>query len=598
MTEAKVMRGGAIGRFEILARINRGGMGDVYRCRVRGIGGFEKTVALKRIRAERASDPDFVKMFLDEARLAAILSHPNIVQVFEVGESGGDPYIAMEYVDGSTLAQLLRAARRSASLRLGPVVKILGDVAAGLHHAHSAVGANGEPLGLVHRDVSPQNILVSREGVPKLLDFGVAKANGRLSETRSGTLKGKLRYMAPEQLQGSIDHRADVFALGVCLFEATTGQSPYGPDHLDEITLFHNIVSGPALRPSRLVPDYPRLLEEIVMWALEPRLDKRCPSAWELHESLEEVVARPGPLAAGSGDVRRWVRELCPGDGERDQTAGGQTVDGGGEALSVITPLEQLTVLPPRPGVQPIARPAPGRGRAAALAIAAVTVPIALAALGLTRRSPAPAATVALAAPVRPVVSPPPAPPEPPAERAAAVGPPAPARAPERPRLLREPGKRRAAVPSPAPRLRAGDAPGGAPAGLAPRVETTPTAAAAHQSIFSARPSARVPLPGLPRVYRASGAEDLRRVLAFVEDETIRAGCSPPFARGITRPLQDALAGQAAPELFPAAIYYFIVRAAALGRDKQAAAAELGRVHSSGIVRALNRLPVDRQSRL
>ena len=195
------MREGVIGKFEVLAKVSRGGMAEVYRCRLRGIGGFEKTVAVKRIRAERASDPDFVSMFLDEARLAATLNHPNIVQVFEIGEVGGDPYIAMEYVDGPTFARLVRAARRSDRLHLGHVVKILSDVAAGLHHAHTAVGARGEPLGLVHRDVSPQNILVSREGVPKLLDFGVAKANGRLTETQAGTLKGSCATWRPNSFR-------------------------------------------------------------------------------------------------------------------------------------------------------------------------------------------------------------------------------------------------------------------------------------------------------------------------------------------------------------------------------------------------------------
>jgi eukaryotic-like serine/threonine-protein kinase len=170
-----------IGKFEIQTKLSPGGMADVYRCCLKGIGGFEKVVVVKRIRSERAGDPEFVSMFLDEARLAAHLNHPNIVQVFEIDEADGVPYIAMEYVSGPTFAMLLREARRANRTSIAHVTKILAGVCEGLHYAHTVVAPTGEPLGLVHRDVSPQNIIVSREGVPKLLDFGVAKANGRLT---------------------------------------------------------------------------------------------------------------------------------------------------------------------------------------------------------------------------------------------------------------------------------------------------------------------------------------------------------------------------------------------------------------------------------
>jgi serine/threonine-protein kinase len=598
------MRKGAIGRFEVLGRISRGGMADVYRCRVRGIGGFEKIVAVKRIRAERASDPDFVTMFLDEARLAGNLSHPNIVQVFEIGEASGHPYLAMEYVDGPTLSQLLREARRSDRLALGPLVKILGDVAAGLHHAHSAVGASGEPLGLVHRDVSPQNILVSREGVPKLLDFGVAKANGRLTETQAGTLKGKLRYMAPEQLQGPVDHRADVFALGVCLFEATTGQSPFGPAHLDEITLFQNIISGKSVRPSRLVPAYPRLLEEIVMWTLDPALERRCPSAWELHESLEEVVTTPGPLASSTRAVRDWVRQVCPAAATEvspERTSAAETgFASRPDHPSQQTPVEQLTVL--SRGASAGGKPRRAH-RFGALGLASIIVAAVLGgAIGRYHGWPAPQAppvaagayvrNPSAAAPPRPLLRKPDVPvaaaPPPTAPMANAPGPARPARDVS--------SKRRRATPPALPAAASYQPSPPAPATAAPRVEAT--GAAAPERILSATPHADVPLPSLPRVYRPDGAEDLRRVLASVEAETIRAGCSPPFARGITRGLEEALRNERSPELYPAAIYYFIVREAALGREKQVAAAELGRAHSSGVVRALSRLPVALHGRL
>ena len=270
-----------IGEFEVLSRIGGGGMADVYRCRRRGIGGFEKILAVKRIRSERASDPEFVSMFLDEARLAANLNHPNIVQMFEMGEADGAPFIAMEYVPGPTLARLMRKTRRDKRSELrhvaGHVAKILADVCEGLHHAHTATGPDGELVGLVHGDVSPQNIIVTRQGLPKLLDFGVAKASSRASEVRADNLKGKLKYMAPEQLMGKVDHRSDLFAIGVCLFEATVGRTPYGADDVDQDTLFTNITEGRFLRPSDLVAFYPRALEEIILAAIEPDLSGALP---------------------------------------------------------------------------------------------------------------------------------------------------------------------------------------------------------------------------------------------------------------------------------------------------------------------------------
>src|SRR6185436_9201492 len=188
----------------------------------------------------------------------------------------GLPYIAMEYVRGPTFSAVMRETVRAKQTHLGHITKILSGVCEGLQHAHSALGPNREPLGLVHRDVSPQNIILSPEGVPKLLDFGVAKARGRLTTTEAGTLKGKLRYMAPEQIQqGNLDHRADVFSVGVLLCEATTGRNPYGAKQVTEVQLFKNIVGGNFTRPSQLAPSYPEELERIVLWAIEPDVNKR-----------------------------------------------------------------------------------------------------------------------------------------------------------------------------------------------------------------------------------------------------------------------------------------------------------------------------------
>jgi serine/threonine protein kinase len=250
------------GKFQVVGQIARGGMADIFLCRLQGIGGFEKEVVIKCILPERANDPDFVSMFLDEARVAANLNHPGIVQVFEIGEEGGIPYIAMEYVKGVTLQMVVREMHRQKKMHYGHCAKILAGVCEALDYAHNAVNADGERLDLVHRDVSPANIIISREGVPKLLDFGVAKANKRLSETQAGTLKGKLRYMAPEQIsQEAVDARADVFSLGVCLFELTTFRHPFAPAAGNEAALFANVLQGLATRPTDIVPGYPPDLE-------------------------------------------------------------------------------------------------------------------------------------------------------------------------------------------------------------------------------------------------------------------------------------------------------------------------------------------------
>jgi serine/threonine-protein kinase len=300
------------GKFEVVGFLGRGGMAEVFLCRLGGLGGFNKELVVKRILPERVADPAFLRMFLDEARVAANLNHPNIVQIYEIGEAEGLPYIAMEYVRGPTFSAVIRETARAKQTHLGHIAKVLSGVCEGLQHAHGALGPNREPLGLVHRDVSPQNIILSPEGVPKLLDFGVAKARGRLTTTEAGTLKGKLRYMAPEQIQqGQLDHRADVFSIGVLLCEATTGRNPFGAKMVTEVQLFKNIVGGNFTPPSELQPGYPKELERIVLWAMEPDVNKRCPSAEALHEELEKFVAS-GPYASTTRAVASWMHEHVP----------------------------------------------------------------------------------------------------------------------------------------------------------------------------------------------------------------------------------------------------------------------------------------------
>jgi serine/threonine protein kinase len=302
----------SLGRFKVIGQLGRGGMAEVYICRLQGIGGFEKEVVVKRIVPERADDPEFLKMFLDEARLGANLNHPNIVQVFEIGEDDGLPYIAMEYVKGVTLGMIIRQLRQKRALtHYGHACRIIAGICEGLDYAHNAVNADGEVLRLVHRDVSPGNIVVSREGVPKLLDFGVAKATGRLSETQAGTIKGKIAYMAPEQVsQGTLDHRADIFSLGVCLYELTVGRNPFrGPDQ-NEVTILKNVIHGVFQKPSQVIANYPPALEEIVLRAMEQDVHKRFVSARDLRDRLEGFIASSEIYASTNRTVATWLREL------------------------------------------------------------------------------------------------------------------------------------------------------------------------------------------------------------------------------------------------------------------------------------------------
>ena len=209
-----------LGRYELLARLATGGMGEIFLARLEGAAGFEKLFVIKRILPHLADDARFRQMLIGEARLASKLSHANICQVYELGETDGQLYIVMEYLEGITLLPLLRKkSREQGELELGFVGGVIQQVADALHFAHELKERDGEALGIVHRDVTPSNIFLTEAGVVKVLDFGIAKVKDASANTQTGTVKGKYAYMAPEQLRGrSVDRRADVFALGVCIY--------------------------------------------------------------------------------------------------------------------------------------------------------------------------------------------------------------------------------------------------------------------------------------------------------------------------------------------------------------------------------------------
>ncbi len=286
-----------------------GGMARIYIGRATGIGSFERHVVLKLITPERANDTIAVQMFLDEARLAASLNHQNVAQVFEVGEDSGIHYLAMEYVHGQDLRALLaKAGSEGTRIPLELALTIVTNAAAGLNHAHDRRGPDGLPLGIVHRDVSPSNIMVGYDGAVKLLDFGIAKATSRSVETQSGIIKGKFAYMAPEQCRGrDVDRRSDVFSLGIILYEISTQHRCFRAD--SDFDTMHRIVTGDVVRPTRLVPSYPPALEAIVMKALAIDATQRYQSAGLLLEALEAfaVVSRLSLSTMGLG---RFMRDM------------------------------------------------------------------------------------------------------------------------------------------------------------------------------------------------------------------------------------------------------------------------------------------------
>jgi len=307
------------GHYVLLRRIARGGMAEVFLAQQRGLEGFDRRVAIKRILPHLLDSPDFVKMFLGEAKLAAQLSHPNIVHIYEFGKVGGDYFIAMEYVDGVHAGHLFKHDER---MPYELVARIGADAAAALHYAHELRGPNGKPLDLVHRDVSPANIMVGYDGSIKVLDFGIAKAEERATKTVGGTIKGKYGYMSPEQCKGKpIDRRSDIFALGICLYELTTLRRAFKGN--DDFETMKRIVSGDVVLPSVAVPGYPRELEAITLTALATDPNARFQTGQELIEALDAFTVR-AKLTGSNTAMGRFMVQLF-GSKKEPWVEGGST---------------------------------------------------------------------------------------------------------------------------------------------------------------------------------------------------------------------------------------------------------------------------------
>ena len=305
--------GSQLGRYELLVPIAHGGMAAVWIARQIGSHGFRKTVALKTMLPELADDPQFERMFQAEARNATRVHHPNVAETLDLGEEAGVVYLVMEWVDGETVSTLMKASEKAGyTLPFRLVMFMASRACAGLHAAHEVTDDDDAPLGLVHRDVSPQNVMVTYDGQIKVVDFGVSKSHGEGGATVTGQLKGKIPYMAPEQaLGGRVDRRTDIFAMGTMLYRLTVGTHPFGGTGNQVLTL-RNILHATPTLPSELFSDYPLELEAIVMRCLEKDPDKRFSTMAEVAQALDEVLAGLGPVSEQelSTFVEQHVGEL------------------------------------------------------------------------------------------------------------------------------------------------------------------------------------------------------------------------------------------------------------------------------------------------
>ncbi len=309
MTGVAAEVGSTANNYQILARLATGGMAEIFLARGTSGTGVERYVVLKRILRDRANDVQLVRMFLDEARLAAQLQHPNVAQVYDIGKLGDSYFFTMEYVHGETVRALLHRAR---SLRreipTNVILTVVAGAAAGLHHAHERLGHDGKPLGIVHRDVSPSNLMVSYEGGVKVVDFGVAKAENRAQETRSGTVKGKIAYLSPEQCRGSaVDRRSDLFSLGIVFWEMLTVERLYKRN--SDFENMTAIVTEDPIPPSSRRPGISPELDRIVMSLLSKDPAARYQTGDELVDALEEAGSKIGGMISTSS-VSRLLRDM------------------------------------------------------------------------------------------------------------------------------------------------------------------------------------------------------------------------------------------------------------------------------------------------
>ncbi|MCZ7684254.1 MAG: protein kinase [Sandaracinaceae bacterium] len=367
-------------KYTLIGKLGHGGMAEVNLAVALGKGNFKKLVVIKRLHRHLAMEPGFVDMFLDEARLAARLNHPHCVQTHEVGEWQDNHFLAMEYLDGQGLERLLRiSGQKGLDIPFDLAARIVSDALDGLAYAHELADFDGSPLGVVHRDVSPQNIFITYNGVVKLLDFGIAKAATHVVETRTGVIKGKYAYIAPEQaLAQELDHRADLWSMGVVLWELLTGRRLF--KSVNELATLHETLQGEIKLPSAFRPDLPTDLDTICMRALERDVDGRYQTAQEMKEEIDRYLATL-PKPPGRSAIARMMRERFDQVIETHQRTLAQCLKGGALELSASS-IQQLVEMPmvtptgmsplseqkAGPSVTPTPTPTPSNEHLAALA--------------------------------------------------------------------------------------------------------------------------------------------------------------------------------------------------------------------------------------
>ncbi len=352
------------GKYALIDRIAVGGMAEIFLARQQGLEGFEKTIVIKRIRPHLGDKKSFVKMFLNEAKLAAQLTHPHIVQIFDLGKIGESFFIAMEYVFGRDMRRIVpKASTVHLEFPLVYALKVASSVCEGLSYAHTKTDNEGQPLGIVHRDITPENVMVSFDGAVKVLDFGIAKAAGQVEQTRAGDIKGKLAYMSPEQCTGrSLDHRSDLFSLGVVLYEWATGFKLFTGE--SDIAVLKAITEGKIYKPSYFRAEIPVQVEAILMRALERDPAARYQTAWEMQADIDRFLSA-NEFTPSNVHLANFVRQLFPDEMEEEKrrlSAQGTTVTGEFAAAAAMLAGRELSQ--PGRAVSPLAvreETAPGR---------------------------------------------------------------------------------------------------------------------------------------------------------------------------------------------------------------------------------------------
>jgi serine/threonine-protein kinase len=341
------------GKYLLTNLIAVGGMAEVYRAKIFGASGFEKEMVVKRILPRYAQNPSFVQMLIDEAKIAVSLSHGNIVPIYELGELDGSYYIAMEYVEGRTILDVLRDAHsKKVPISWAHCMGIAAEVAEGLAYAHTRTDPqSNKPLGLVHRDINPRNIVITKGGEVKILDFGIARASTKRHQTASGVIKGTPGYMSPEQMYGhAIDQRSDLYCVGIMLFELLTLRRLFPVWDVAEMRLVYE--AGPVPVPSSLQPELPADVDAVVMKALAPDLADRYQSAGEFEEALRTAMAKSGVAVTASG-LARALQAIDDAPGPRAPKTTPPVAQGTSPMGAAGVSVEQ------RPKTQPSPSPAP-----------------------------------------------------------------------------------------------------------------------------------------------------------------------------------------------------------------------------------------------